>query len=163
MFRNLRETIITLNGDVNNVANCEKAKNLRKKLLSIGLPMAIIGFLGVFICFAAFVIIGFSSVGGGGFPAGILIPFILTIPCGVVGSIGAMIAGYGFRIVITGYSTNLINETVGNSCPSCGKTIDSEMDFCSNCGTKIKKECSNCNHINSSNSKFCEKCGTKLD
>ena len=48
MFKNLRETIMTLNADVNNVANSEKATNLRRKLLRKGIPMAIGGFLGVF-------------------------------------------------------------------------------------------------------------------
>ena len=34
MFNNLQETIKALNADVKNVANCEKAKRLRKKLSS---------------------------------------------------------------------------------------------------------------------------------
>lgn len=65
MFRNLEDTIKQLNADVNNVANCEKAKRLRKKLLSIGLPMTIGGFLGVFVCFAMFAISGYSSASAG--------------------------------------------------------------------------------------------------
>ena len=48
MFNNLRETIKALNADVNNVANSEKAKKLRSKLLKIGIPLAVCGFLGVF-------------------------------------------------------------------------------------------------------------------
>lgn len=163
MFNNLQETIKALNADVKNVANCEKAKRLRKKLLAIGLPLAICGFLGVFICFALFATAGFDAMGSNGFSARIMVPFLLFIPCGVVGGIGSMIASLGFKIVITGYTTNLINETVGNNCPNCGETIGSEMYFCSKCGTKVRKECPNCKYVNNHKSEYCEKCGTKLN
>ncbi len=163
MFKNLQETVKALNADVKNVANCEKAKNLRKKLLAIGLPMAIGGFLGVFICFVLFATAGFGAMGPNGFSNRIMIPFLLFIPFGVVGGIGSTIAGLGFKIVITGYATNLIDETVGNNCPNCGETIGSEMLFCTKCGTKVKKECPNCKHVNNYKSDYCEKCGTKLN
>ena len=163
MFNNLQETIKALNADVKNVANCEKAKRLRKKLLAIGLPLAICGFLGVFICFALFATAGFDAIGSNGFSARIMVPFLLIIPCGVVGGIGSMIASLGFKIVITGYTTNLINETVGNNCPNCGETIGSEMYFCSKCGTKVRKECPNCKYVNNHKNDYCEKCGTKLN
>ena len=163
MFNNLQETIKALNADVKNVANCEKAKRLRKKLLAIGLPLAICGFLGVFIFFVLFATAGFDAIGSNGFSARIMVPFLLFIPCGVVGGIGSMIASLGFKIVITGYTTNLINETVGNNCPNCGETIGSEMYFCSKCGTKVRKECPNCKYVNNHKSEYCEKCGTKLN
>ena len=163
MFKNLQETIKALNADVKNVANCEKAKRLRKKLLAIGLPLAIGGFLGVFICFALFATAGFDAMGPNGFSARIMVPFLLFIPCGVVGGIGSRIASLGFKIVITGYTANLINETVGNNCPNCGETISSEMHFCSKCGTKVRKECPNCKYVNNHKSDYCEKCGTKLN
>ena len=163
MFKNLQETIKALNADVKNIANCEKAKNLRKKLLVIGLPMAIGGFLGAFICFALFATAGFDAMGPNGFSSRIMVPFLLFLPCGAVGGIGAVIAGLGFKIVITGYTTNLIDETVGNNCPNCGGTISSEMLFCTKCGTKVKNECLNCKHINNHRSTYCEKCGTKLN
>ena len=166
MFKGLQETIKALNADVNNVTNCEKAKKLRKNLLLIGLPIAIIGFLGMFTCITLFVI---NCVGSRPdfttttFPTKILVPFLLIIPCFAIGGIGSSIASLGFKIVITGYTTNLINETVGNNCPNCGETIGSEMYFCSKCGAKVRKECSNCKHINNYKSYYCEKCGTKLD
>ena len=163
MFKKLQETINSLNADVKNVTNCEKAKKLRKKLLAIGLPLAIGGFLSVFICFVLFATAGFDAMGPNGFSARIMVPFLLLIPCGIVGGIGSTIASLGFKIVITGYTTNLINETVGNNCPNCGETIGSEMYFCSKCGAKVRKECSNCKHINNYKSYYCEKCGTKLD
>lgn len=163
MFKNLQETIKSLNADINNVANCEKAKKLRKKLLSIGLPMAICGFVGVFVCFALFATAGFDAFGSNGFTARVMVPFLLFVPCGAIGSIGSLIASLGFKIVITGYTTNLINETVGNNCPNCGTTINSDKIYCSKCGTKVRKECSKCKHINDHKSNYCEKCGTKLD
>ncbi len=165
MFRNLEETIKSLNANVNDVVNSEKAKKLRKKLLSIGLPMAVCGFLGVFICFALFATAGIDldAFGPNGFTARVMVPFLLFIPCGVVGGIGSTIASLGFKIVITEYTTNLIKETVGNNCPNCGATLNSEKVFCSKCGTKVRKECSKCKHINDYKSEFCEKCGTKLN
>ena len=164
MFRNLEDTIKQLNADVNNVANCEKAKQLRKRLLSIGLPMTIGGFLGVFVCFAMFAISGYSSASTGNTNiAGTVIPFILFIPFGVVAGIGSMITSLSLKIVITGYTSNLIHETVGNICPSCGETIKPETVFCPKCGTQVKNECPNCKFINKSTNKFCEKCGKSLD
>lgn len=163
MFKNLQETIKALNSDVKNVANCEKAKKLRKKLLAIGLPLAIGGFLGVFICFALFATAGFDAFGPNGFTARVMIPFLLLLPCGLIGGIGSSISSLGFKIVITGYTTNLIDGTVGNTCPKCGETISTEMQFCAKCGTKVKKECSNCKHVNKHKNEYCEKCGTKLN
>ena len=162
LFNGLGEEIKTLNSDVKNVANSEKAKKLRKKLLSIGLPMAIIGFVGVFVCFTLFVTAGFSGVGENGFTARILVPFILFVPFGVLGSFGAIIASYGFKIVVTGYATELIDETVGNNCPKCGDKISNDEIFCSKCGYQVRKECSNCKTINSHKDKFCKKCGKEL-
>ena len=163
MFRNLRETIIALNADTNNVANCQKAKNLRKKLLSIGLPIAIIGYLGLFVCFILIVTAGFAAFDDDGFTARFIVPYVIFVPCGIIGSIGAKIASLGFKIVVAGYTSNLINDTVGNICPNCKQTISKEMTFCSKCGTKLNKECPNCKQVNTFNDNFCSKCGTKLD
>lgn len=163
MFSNLEETIRNLNADVSNVANCEKAKKLKKKLLAIGLPLAICGFLGAFTCFVLFATAGFAAFGDNGFTARVLVPFILIIPFFIIGSIGLMISSMGLRITVTGYTANLINETVGNNCPSCSNTVSEESLFCTNCGAKLKKICEKCNHTNSYKNNFCEKCGNSLD
>lgn len=162
MFKDLENTIKSLNADVKNVANSEKAKKLRKKLLSIGLPLAIIGYLGVFICFVLCATAGFSSFSDNGFSARILVPFFLAIPCAVLGSIGSTLSALGFKIVITGYTTNLINETVGNNCPNCGDKITEGEDYCSKCGYALQKQCTKCGHLNSIKNQYCEKCGTQL-
>lgn len=163
MFANLRDTIKALNSDVNTVANCEKAKKLRKRLLSIGLPMAIVGFAGALVCFILFATAEAKAFGDDGFTPRLLIPFVLFVPCGAIGGIGATIASLGFRIVITGYASGLINETVGNKCRGCGENVSAEMLFCPKCGTKLKKTCSACKHENDYKNEYCEKCGNKLD
>jgi hypothetical protein len=163
MFKNLQETIKALNADVNNVANSDKAKKLRKKLLSIGLPIAVVGFLGAFVCFILYVTAGDAAFGENGFTARLLVPFFLIVPCAIIGSIGAMIASYGFRIAVTGYTANLINETVGSVCYNCGETVAPNAGFCSKCGAKLIKKCPNCESVNSYKSEYCSNCGTKLD
>ena len=163
MFNNLRETVKALNADAKNVANCEKAKNLRKKLHSIGLPLAILGFLGVITCFVLFVVGGMNATPDGRIPTMIVISAVLLIPCGIIASIGISLALIGLKIAITGYATNMIDETVGHNCPKCGEPVDSEKEYCSKCGTKLKKECPNCKHSNDGKAEYCESCGTKLD
>ena len=163
MFSKLKQEIISLNAGVKDVAYSERAKKLRSKLLKIGLPMAIIGFVGVFVCFVLFATAGFDAFDSNGFSARILVPFILFMPFGTLAGIGAAITTLGFRIVVTGYTTNLIDEVVGNNCPSCGGTIDADMNFCIKCGAKIKKVCPSCKFVNNHKSEFCSKCGNKLD
>ena len=162
MFKGLQETIKALNADVKNIANCEKAKKLRKKLLTIGIILAAVGYAGLFTCFILFVTAGDKAFTDNGFSSRIIIPFVLFIPFGFMGGIGSMIASLGLKIVVTGYATNLINEVVGYVCPICGATLDAEMVHCVKCGAKVKKECSNCNFVNDLKNDYCEKCGTKL-
>lgn len=165
MFSNLKDTVRELNSNVNNAVNCERAKKLKKKLISVGLTMAIIGFLGAIACLVLFITGGVGAVGEIAFASPrILIPFILFIPCGVVGGIGMVIASFGFSIAVTGYATGLINETVKNDkCPKCGEVIASDAAFCPKCGEKIKKVCSQCGAINELKNDYCIKCGKKLD
>ncbi len=161
MFNGLRNEIAELNNDINNVANSKKAKKLRKRLLTIGLILAILGFGGLFTCFTLFVVNGANSNSFGPGP-GIIIPFILFVPSGFVGGIGMMIFHLGLSIVITGYTSNLINETVTLKCPECGDPISKDELFCTKCGHKLRNQCSKCGYINEPNDKFCAKCGHEL-
>ena len=159
MFKNLRDTIKDLNADMKNVANCEKAKKLRKKLLGIGLTLAIVGMLGLITCFAMIFVTAINMQ----FNSVVFIPMIFFFPSGVLFALGTYISSLGFQIMVTGYTTNLIDETVGNVCPNCKESLNQNDLFCKKCGTKVRKECSSCGNINDFKSKFCSKCGNKLD
>lgn len=161
MLSKLTETINELNSGVKNVANCEKAKKLRKKLLSIGLPLVIIGLLGIITCILLATLSGVK--GANGSPAFMIIPLVAIFPCGIIVSIGGIITSFGFNIIITGKTANLIDEATGSNCSNCGEPITSEMLFCPKCGTGVKKACPNCKHVNKYKNEYCEKCGTKLD
>ena len=158
MLNNLKNTIKELNSDVNNVANSEKATKLRKKLIKIGLSVAIPGFTSVLGGFITFMIGNICY----GFGVVSIIGFVLFLLGGFAGAIGMTIASYGFSIVIVGKTSQLINETVGNNCPNCGDTITAEELFCSKCGTKLKVQCPKCNHVNQHSNDYCVICGEQL-
>ncbi|NCB48884.1 MAG: zinc-ribbon domain-containing protein, partial [Clostridia bacterium] len=165
MFKGLRDEIVSLNADLKNITNCEKAKKLKKKLMLIGLPLAILGYVGVFICFFMFAAAGFSMVqsfGASGGAFNFLLPFILAIPCAFIAWIGSQITSLGLKIIITGYASNFADSVVGNNCPKCKNKISEDEIFCSKCGFALKIECPKCKNISSTKDEFCKKCGTKL-
>ena len=173
MCSNLRNIVKELNYDISDVANSEKAKKLRKTLLCIGIPMLVIGIVGTITCFVLFVIGGVNqqpqlptNPGEGvslGFPSEMLIPFFLIIPCFIIFALGVELTSLGLKIIATGFTSKLIDETVGNNCPNCGNEILKNNSFCPKCGTKLVKKCPNCNHENDNKSDYCVNCGTSLN
>lgn len=161
MFKNLQNTITKLNADVSDTLNQEKAKKLRKKLIAIGLSLAIIGFVGVFVCFTLFATAGFDAFGEHGFTARVIVPFVLFIPFGMLGGVGSMLASLGFKILIAGETTKFVDKSINVRC-ECGNMIKTDVKFCPACGKQVRKTCSKCNTVNDPNSKFCTNCGEKL-
>lgn len=48
-------------------------------------------------------------------------------------------------------------------CLHCGNVLDTDSQFCDQCGTKTKKMCANCGTDNESDAKFCDACGNRLE
>ena len=150
----LTDEIKLLNKNVNNIANHERAKKLRKKLFAIGWPLTIIG--GVFLI-TLFTLMAATSESS---PA-LYIPLVFV--SFIMVAIGGTCLTYAFQIIIVKYTTGLIDEAVGNNCPKCGDAIENDEMFCSKCGCQVKKECPKCKTINTHKDNFCKKCGEKLD
>lgn len=163
MFKSLRDEVIALNSDVNNISNSEKAKKLRSKLMSIGVPLAVFGFVGLFVCFMLFATAGFDAFGVNGFSARVLIPFALIIPCTVVGGIGSDLVSIALKIVVTGVVSSFAEKVVGKSCPKCGNRIEPNETYCDKCKKDAKFKCSQCGASYSSKEGFCEYCGSRVE
>lgn len=163
MFNNLRNTILNLNADVNNVANCEKARKLRKKLLAIGLTLAIAGIVLSFVCIVMFALGAAKNVGEVSFNiVPVLVPALLLLPCGLMASIGLILTVLALKIVVTGYATGVVKETIGNNCPNCNTAIKNGELYCPKCGTRFSKKCEACGFENDSKNEFCSQCGKSL-
>ena len=137
------------------VTNSEEAKNIRDKLLKTGIPMAVCGFLGAFACFVLFVVFGFMSVEGGSFNILILVPFLLLIPCSIIGGIGAFAIYLGLGIVVAKATTNFLDNN--SYCPNCGDVVEEGELYCKKCGKPLlsKKICSSCHTENDMESVYC--------
>lgn len=161
MFKQLTDEIKKLNADVADFATQEKAKVLRKQLIVWGLVIAVVGFVGVFVCFTLFVVGGVTTTVGSGITARVIVPFILFVPCGCLGGLGVTIAKLGLSILIGGETAKFVDKSINDRC-KCGSTIEADEIFCSKCGRSVRKTCSNCGEINDISSEYCKKCGTKL-
>ncbi|MBR2023418.1 MAG: zinc ribbon domain-containing protein [Clostridia bacterium] len=164
MFTSLRQQILALNADVSDVTNSEKAKKLRKKLLCIGIPLTVLGFGGVILCFILFTVFSIQSVQEmTGFSAKVLVPFFCLIPCALVGGIGASLLGLIKQISLTGYTAKLIQDNAGFSCPVCKKAVTPDKKFCGECGAPLVKVCPKCQKDNAVKNNFCDGCGEALE
>jgi hypothetical protein len=53
-------------------------------------------------------------------------------------------------------------QTATKPCPSCGKPVDINAVYCSQCGAKLEKTCPECHKPVDSTWKLCPHCGCKL-
>ena len=161
MSNKLGNIIKELNANVDNASNSEKAKKWRKKLISIGLPMAIIGIIGLIVAVILFITSSqnvLNSSDSMKIP-NMVLPSVLFIISMFLCVIGFTIAYLGFQIVIVGVTSKVINDAVGDNCPKCGDIITEDEVYCSKCGTQLRLKCSKCGHINSVKYDYCENCG----
>lgn len=163
-LKNLKTTVKELNSNVNNVANTEKAKQLKDKLLKYGIPLSIVGGVGVLIA----IILGvgaFSALMESKkvLPVAIILPIVFFVIFSALLSIGITFLIFGLKIMVVEYTSDIIEESFGCNCPKCGARINDQTVYCPTCGVLLKKECSNCKHINNPRATFCEKCGKKLN
>lgn len=151
MFLRLREKIIKLNNNTSDIERVDKAKRLKKKLLLIGLPLAIIGIGGAIACFVLMTLRFANTTSLKLTPMMIV---YLYIPCFIIGSIGISITKLAFKVNTS--------ESTKPLCPHCGTTIERQETLCSNCGTRLKSKCPNCGAINSGDNIFCSNCNERL-
>lgn len=162
MFHNLKDTILKLNADVSDLANQEKAKALRKKLLTAGGICGGVGGVGVIACFVAFGVLSFTYVQSFSTSFGYaLIPFFLMIPFAVALVIGMILLRFGLSILIAGVTTKFVDKSLNRRC-ECGNTLEVNEKFCPKCGRPAVKVCPKCNTQNDLKDEFCSNCGNKL-
>ncbi len=146
--------------------NSKEAKQIRDKLIRIGIGMTVFGFLGAFICFIVFVVLAFSNVMQHDFNSGIsflfLIPFFLLIPFFCVGTIGVLCLKLGLGIVVAKAATDFIDQN--SYCPNCGDVVEADEKYCKKCGKPLlaTKICPSCKTENDMESKYCKNCGHRL-
>ena len=154
------EWIKALNAEVAKTANTEKAKWIRNNLLIGGGILAVVGFGGVFTCFILFATAGEAAFGSNGFTPRVLVPFLLFIPCGVVGALGRVLVKMGLAVVVAGVTTKYV-DNLNLKCTACGRNVKADEKFCPACGAVVRSVC-NCGTENDNTSKFCKGCGKKL-
>ena len=162
MFPNLKSTILKLNADVSDLANQQKAKQLRSKLIKSGGICLGIGLAGVLACFVAFAIIAFNSVRqANGFPILIFVPFVVIFLFAILAGVGSILLRLGLSILIVGATTKFVDKSINNRC-ECGYAFKKNEKFCPKCGRPAKKICPKCKTENDLTNEYCQNCGEKL-
>lgn len=142
----------------------KKLQKLKNDLIKYGTIAMVCGFVGVAVCFITFGVSAFNTVQSMdmGFPSGVLIPFFLFMPCGLVGVIGSVALRAGLSIAIGEKAVDFLD--VNTYCPKCNTLVADDEKFCDNCGENIlsKMTCTSCSTVNKLDAKFCKECGKEL-
>lgn len=84
---------------------------------------------------------------------------------GVGGAIGGVVGGAINNAIDSASMANSSPASTAGFCENCGSPITQEMEFCEQCGHKLKAndKCSNCGFVFKNPGKFCPKCGSKRE
>lgn len=162
MFGRLGNAVKELNVNVADVATCEKAKKLRKKLLTFGIVGVVLGalmILGGIIMFMIPLMSPLETVNG--LPVTSIIGMIMFMIGGGLSSISVVLIYYGLAILVGGATAKFVDKSINQRC-ECGEVILSSSKYCPKCGLPVRKTCE-CGHVNDSESKYCTECGKKLN
>ncbi len=163
MFDQLKNEIFNLNSGPRTAAEVERAKKLRKRLLAFGVPLSILGFIGVFACIVYLIAAGWDAFDKSVFwlsPRGLL-PIVLSIPCVLIGALGVVLVIWALRIIVVDYTDKIMQASVQH-CSYCGKELAGDEDFCTGCGRKIISTCPSCGTPHAPSDRFCKRCGSPL-
>lgn len=146
----------------NKATNSEKAKSIRKKLLTFGIIGVVISIILTFIGFFSFASAGMNMVDTfGGFPSGIIFSMAIFMIGGLGISISSLAIRAGLAIVVAGVAADFLDTN--DYCPKCKDRVDDGEMFCNNCGHNLRanKLCT-CGTQNDLNDNFCRTCGKHL-
>ncbi len=144
--------------------NTKEAKNIRKKLLTIGVVGIVLGFFMVVGGFIGFGMAGMNAVQNFNTTFNPF-PYIIVSFLGMgVLAVGIYSTYAGLAIVVAGVTTSYLDTR--EKCPNCGDEIDKDELRCSHCGYDLSKginSCNDCGYDNKPGDLYCRKCGNKLD
>lgn len=159
----LLDTIKQLNANISDVATCEKAKKLRKKLLVGGGIGVAVGIIMVLTGFILFMVAGDNMMDTmAPSMTSFIFPMLLFILGGLATTVSIYFIKAGLAILIGGESSKFIDKTVNDRC-ECGETIKEGDKFCPKCGKPVRKTCKACGKVNEPSAEYCSECGKKLD
>ena len=91
---------------------------------------------------------------------------------GIAPLVGIVVISYRNIDAITGLVFTSARTTLAQRCPRCRKPVESNADFCGECGLQLKvaahsmtwenKKCSKCSTENGPDTKYCRNCGNPL-